>query len=491
MKRYDGWGRCLLMVFIAVAMFSPELTGAQQVADKSDLDRAIATFRKVDPELLKNPDQSRRTEAEMEAAWEKMEAAGEVIRKAGARGVDRIKEELKKLDDAKEKDDFFRLSAASFLYAAGGLTEVKTVAAIWDTTPLDLHYNSVFFPACRASATQDPRVLPMLIACLKDQKGTAFVANHFLTIPWPQTQLFIWGMYGPKGLPALHETLKATKNSVVRQSGMVVLAVSQYLPALETVRLMSGESDHEVRAVALEALGYYGHPQDFRCLTAGLKESDEKVLEYALAGAMAYGDLRAVSLIIPQLKHPKETIRGLAFDVLLRLPTPEGWRAAIQAAKDAKSGEEQTGFREHLQYVFGKCQVTPDEFLKRSEAEQRAVVQKAVQAQREGYILRADDRKLTHGDLQKAAGDWMKRGRITGGEYAWVESRHVLAAATDKDIELLLDVRGRVMQRISDECLSEVSILDDLIQRLGRSRYRKEVGLTENAGESVKSPGSR
>lgn len=85
----------------------------------------------------------------------------------------------------------------------------------------------------------------------------------------------------------------------------------------------------------------------------------------------------------------------------------------------------------------------------------------------------------------------MKRGRITGGEYAWVESRHVLAAATDKDIELLLDVRGRVMQRISDECLSEVSILDDLIQRLGRSRYRKEVGLTENAGESVKSPGSR
>jgi hypothetical protein len=211
MKTYDGCGTHLLMVFIAVVMFNSQPTAAQQVADKPNLDEAIATLRKVDPELLKNPDQSKWTKAEMNAAWDKMEAASTVIYKAGVCGADRVKEELKKLDDAKEKDDFFRLSAASLLYALGGPTEGKTVGAIWDTTPLDLHYNSVFFTACQASITQDPRVLPMLTACLKDRKGAAFIARHFLTMRWPRTQLFIWGMYGPKGLPVVGMVRKRSR----------------------------------------------------------------------------------------------------------------------------------------------------------------------------------------------------------------------------------------------------------------------------------------
>jgi hypothetical protein len=267
---------------------------------------------------------------------------------------------------------------------------------------------------------------------------------------------------------------------------MVVLAVSQYLPALETVRLLAANTNAEVRAVALEALGYYGHPQDFTCLTAALQESDEMLLEFALLGAVAYGDLRAVGSVIPLLKHPKQGIRNAAFLAVLGLPTPAGWRAAIQAAKDARDPEERRAFQERLQYVLGKCPVTSDEFLKTSEVAQRGLVQKAVQAQRDDYVFKADDRKLTHEDLLKAADDWKTRGRITGGAYVWVESRHVLAAATDKDIEVLLDVRGQIMKRLSDECMPEVSILDDLIQRLGRSRYRNEVGLTEKAEGLVK-----
>jgi hypothetical protein len=479
----------------AILVLAPQTTASEEAGGNSDLEAAITTLRKVDTELLKDPNRSKRTEDEMEAAWEKMEAATEVIHKAGARGMDRIKQELKKLDDAKEKDDFFRLSAAALLYAAGGPSEAKSVAAIWDTTPLDLYYNSVFFPACRASATRDSRVLPMLTACLRDRKASAFVADHFLTIPWPQTQFFIWGTYGPKGLPTLHETLLGTKNSVARQSAMMVLAVSQYLPALETIRAMAAEPDSEVRAVALEALGHYGHPQDFRRLTNGLKDSDEIVLEYALAGAIAYGDLRAADLIIPLLRHPEEKMRCLALEALLRLPTSDGWRATIQTTENLRGGEELTRFgeeltrfRRRLEIILGKHQLTPDEFLLKNETDRQAVVRKVVKAQQEEDTLKADDRKLTHEDLLKAAADWMRRGRITGGDYVWVESRHVLAAATDKDIDLLLDVRGRVMQRISDECLDEISILEDLIHRLGRSRYRQEVGVTEKAEEPVKPP---
>jgi hypothetical protein len=478
----------VLMAAVTGAMLVAPAAPAQPESPVSDLDRAVAAYRKVDPELLKDPSESKRSMAEMEAAWEKLEAAGETIHKAGTGGVARLKAELRKLDNTTEKDDFFKLSAASMLYAANGLAEAGPLAAIWSTTPLDVHFNSVFFPACQAGMTQDPRALPMLTACLKECKAFAFVARHSLTIPWPQTQMFIWGLYGPKGLPALHETLKSTPNPSARKSAMMVLAGSQYLPALETVRLMAVDSNRDVRAVALEALGCYGHPQDFKVIAAGLQDSDNTVREYALAGAAAYGDLWAVSLIIPLVRHSTETIRGMAFDVLLRLPTPDGWRAAAQTARDAKGEAEREALAKRMEAVLGRCQTSAGAFLKMTGPEQQAVVQQAVRSRRDEYLPKPGDKTLTHADLEKAAADWIKRERITGGDYAWVESRHVLAAATDKDIGLLLEVRGRVMRRLSDECLSEVSILDDLIQRLGRSRYRAEPGLTDKAESPGKAP---
>ena len=50
------------------------------------------------------------------------------------------------------------------------------------------------------------------------------------------------------------------------------------------------------------------------------------------------------------------------------------------------------------------------------------------------------------------------------------------------DLPLLIDVRARVCERVSDECLEEVVILNRIMERIGRSRYREEVGLTAKAG---------
>jgi hypothetical protein len=97
----------------------------------------------------------------------------------------------------------------------------------------------------------------------------------------------------------------------------------------------------------------------------------------------------------------------------------------------------------------------------------------------EKYHLKPNDRKFTHSDLLKAAAEWKTKGRITGGTYAWVEDRHILSAATAKDIPLLLDVAAVCYLCLSDECLYEVSTLQQLVQRLGRSRYRFKVGLCE------------
>jgi hypothetical protein len=97
----------------------------------------------------------------------------------------------------------------------------------------------------------------------------------------------------------------------------------------------------------------------------------------------------------------------------------------------------------------------------------------------EKYRLKPNDRKLTHDDLLKAAAEWKGKGRITGGTYAWVEDRHVMSAASATDIPLLLDVAAVCYVRLSDECLYEVRALQQLVQRLGRGRYRLKAGLCE------------
>lgn len=66
------------------------------------------------------------------------------------------------------------------------------------------------------------------------------------------------------------------------------------------------------------------------------------------------------------------------------------------------------------------------------------------------------------------------------GPYGWVEDRHVLAAATAADIPLLLDIQAVCFTRLSDKCLSEIRTLQELVQRLGRRQFRKEVGVCDN-----------
>ena len=88
-----------------------------------------------------------------------------------------------------------------------------------------------------------------------------------------------------------------------------------------------------------------------------------------------------------------------------------------------------------------------------------------------------NDKTWTHDEFKEACLEWISRNRITGGKYRWVESRNVLVVATPRDLKRLLMVRAAVYHRLSDECLEEVHILEELIRRIGRMRYRKEGGL--------------
>ena len=68
---------------------------------------------------------------------------------------------------------------------------------------------------------------------------------------------------------------------------------------------------------------------------------------------------------------------------------------------------------------------------------------------------------------------------VSFSKYGWVEERHILSAATASDIPLLLEVKAALCARLSEETLFEIRRLNRVIERLGRSRYRKVIGLTE------------
>jgi hypothetical protein len=81
--------------------------------------------------------------------------------------------------------------------------------------------------------------------------------------------------------------------------------------------------------------------------------------------------------------------------------------------------------------------------------------------------------------LKEATG-WKANQRIAGGTYEWVEDRHVLAVCTPAEIPLLMDVMAACYFRLSDECLYEVQMLQEIVKRIGRSRYRTKVGICDD-----------
>lgn len=87
---------------------------------------------------------------------------------------------------------------------------------------------------------------------------------------------------------------------------------------------------------------------------------------------------------------------------------------------------------------------------------------------------------MTHEDVSKAVAEWKANQRINGGTYEWVKDRHVLAACTPAEIPLLLDVMAACYFRLSDECLYAVQMLQEVVKRVDRGRYRARVWICES-----------
>ena len=464
-------------VSLVLVLHAPNSVWAQ-VPPREDLEKAVATLRHINPEDVK------KLSYEEQEEWSKrIDSAWKTISSAGKDGMARLKQEIKKVTEAKEKDDFFKLNASAVLWNMAGLEEVNAITEIWNSTPLKVHYPYVFYTALEAARKQDPKALPLLKACLRDKEGSVFVPEHSLDVGWPLNQEFIWGAYGPGGLPVLAKVLEESKDPVELQSAMLLLRAAQYLDALPAMRKLAKEGNEDVRRMAIQSLGFFGHPKDYDFLISGLKSKDPKDACAFVFAFYDFGDLRAVPLMVPLLDSSDDALRHEVILTLMQLLAPASLEAIRKCSQTEKNGEQKEQCEKIMDGILRKLNLDWEKFSGKPQKEKEELMRGLRDDFEKQYELKKDDRAFTHDELVEAANDWIERNRITGGKYEWVESRHVLAAATPQDIDLFLKVKASVYLRLSDECLYEIRELNNLIMRLGRSRYRKVVDVAEKVEE--------
>jgi len=458
----------------APAKAAPAKAEAPDAAPDAAVVKAVAEMRKVDVSALPKEEQ--------EAKAKKLTEAWKTLAAAGKAGADALKAEARKIDAAKEKDDIFKLGAGVVLFEIGKLDEADSIAKLWSgDVELAANYNYVFFTALDAARTQDVRAVPILETCLKDKKGRVFIPQHVMWVVWPMTHEFMWTALGPKGLPALCQVLDTSKDETVLESAAEVLARAQYLPALAKLRKLAREGTGAARMGAVRTLGVYGHPDDFELLLAGLKSKDPQEARQFAFALYEYEDVRAVSGLAPLVASDQAALRKEALLGLLHLVTPEGIEVLHQYAAAPKDEKEGKGVEGQVGMLLKQAGLTWETYVAKTPAEKKKVAATLRAKAEEGFRLKPDDKKLSHEDLLKAAEDWKKSGHLAGGDWEWVEDRHALAASTAADIDLWLNVKAKLCLRVSDECIPEMRTVDGLVCRLGRSRYRKEVGITEKA----------
>jgi hypothetical protein len=424
-------------------------------------------MRKVPVAKLSSEEKTAKAEA-LSRAWT-------TLISAGPKGTQALKEELRNVNSKGEKDDFFRLGAAAVLWQIGKADESETIAGIWASADdLSTNYTYVFFTVFEAACSQDPKVAPMLIQSARDRKGSVFISQHFMTVAWPLNQQFIWGAYGPKGIPALERLLEEGKDETSLATAILLLCRDQDLKSLAKIRGIAKTGSGLARTEAIKALGHFGHPDDFGFLIDGLEHANSAHHEAFVYAAYEFGDLRAVPLLIPKLGTTEESLGMEVVGALRELLTLESLEALQAYGSTGSVPRRKEACTAIVKKVLEFARVESYEIFHSLPVEKKLDAITAFHDDAHSkYRLKPDDKPLSHDGLLEAAAEWKKNHRITGGTFEWVEDRHLLGAAGPSDIPLLLEVVASCSMRLSDECLYEISTLQKLAQIIGRTRYRK------------------
>jgi hypothetical protein len=437
----------------------PSATATQVLPTQTELEQAVTALRRLDYENL------------TDAQADELNQAADTIINAGVEGARILKQELAVIEQSSEQDTAFKLLAAWCLWDIGALDEVDTIVKIWSAVPEeDRYYNMLLCPGLQAAATQDPRALPMLELLLSDKEGSIWFEMHYTEIDYPTTIEFYWGVYGSQGLPRLYELLQTSTDPTVIASCIYLLSQAQYLPALPQIREAVYSDQPEIRDAAIDALGLIGHPDDYQLLISGLDAPDDESYFSYVYAIVEFGDIQAVPNLVPLLKSDNKDVRWeVAWGFGNNLASPEGL-VALKDCVNSSTDQDLADYCESkIDSILESEDLTWDKYASLPLVEQEKLTTNFRDGDR---ILKTGERAITHYELLEVVAEWRDTGRIASERgWDWVETRHILPAATGDDINLLIDGKAKFYLRVSDECLDEVAIVNDLIKWIGRSRY--------------------
>jgi len=459
------------LLLCALALLAPARAAAQQAGADRRLARAVAALRDVDPDKL--------TEEQQEAKSQELDRAFQTISKAGPAGAAALKAELRRLDSAGRRDDRFRLAAAGLLWDISRFKEVEAVAAIWSTTPLAAQYTYVFYTAFAAAATRDERVVPMLRAVLRDKKGSVFFGRHAMRVEWPLTHEFVWGAFGAKAAPALARIIETSSHETELASAAMLLAAAQHVESLPRIRELAAKGTGDARRAAVRVLGLFGHPADYEFLVAGLGAADATLAFDHAYALYEYEDLRAVPALVARLGAADEQLQLEVVSALTHLLTPEALAALrrhSQTSRNPRARARSAGF---VKSFLEEGKLTWAAYAALAPAEQEAATRRWREQRTVERLGGGRGRVMSRDEFLQLAAEWQRKNRLERPGGGRVEAGEIISAATPGDIPLLLDVRGALYHRLSDECLYEVRRVDAALRHLGRSRYRRHTFVTE------------
>lgn len=456
----------LRLLALTFALFS--VSSFSQQSSDVELNKAVAALRKI--VWADWSDKQKEAKAkEIDEAWKTLIVAGQ-------KGATFLKQEIERVDAAKEKDEFFKLNATVVLWEIGKANEAEYIAKVWNGADLSTQYRYVFLTAFDAARTQDPKVLPMLRALSKDNKGAIHIVAHAMNVAWPLSHEFIWGVYGNGGLPILAEMLEKSSSEIELMTAMKLLGNAQYLQSLPRIRQLVADDRPEVRQVAIQTIGVFGHPEDYEKLIAGLRASRDPNDLFAYTFALyEFEDERAVPHLIPLLEINDANLQVETSLVLLRLLTPESFAAVKSFVAKVQNAEVKKFLQRSLTLRSDKL---PKNFDELALTEQRRLLS---DLRNVNLVLKAGEQPLARNKLLEALKIWREKGRIYGSGVDWVGERMVIASATPDDLDAILAARSSFYKRLSDECLYEVRDLQTAVKYIGRSRYRRGVGITARA----------
>jgi hypothetical protein len=440
---------------------------AQAPVPSNEIESSIKVLRGIDTNKLSDAQKDEKAK-QIDEAWKKLTAAGKV-------GVERLKKEIAAVNAEKVKDDFFMLNASALLWEINKEVEAQAIADIWKKIPLSAQYNYVFYTGIEAARTKKPEVVPMLKAVLRDDKGNLFFPLHAMHVTWPLTHEFVWGAYGPEGLPILQEIFETSDDTVELVSAMTLLTQAQHLSALPRIRQLTTDKREEVRFRAIKSLGIFGHPDDYDRLITGLGSAKGMEAFFYAFALYEFDDERAVPHLIPHLKAEEEFVKKEVMLALLRLLTPESFTAVKKEVERLPDGELKKFISRSLTLRQDRL---PSDFATKSPDEQAALLDKVRNRE---TSLAPDAKMATNLQLRSALKEWAAKGRIYGSSFAWIGLPQIIAAGTPDDIKGLLEAKSIIYLRLSDECLYETRDIDKAVKYIGRSRYRKGIGVTLKA----------